>query len=189
MFQSFSNDLLMGMGQGSKNKLVLNFESGESVKINKQVKMNLNEIENMIHKKNKKQSYHFEKPAYDLDDVSTENFKADLVFDDTVLSKEAVQKALLDNHNIREDFSALFEHIGSKEIDTDAPVTKLLPVNDTIIRYSQMSDRNEAVFSQLTESKGRSVNHIGTQAGMHDRNPNEAQMDNLVESTADVIVL
>lgn len=178
----------MGMGRSSQGKLVLNFESGESVKINNQVKMNLNEIEKMIHTKKKKPANHFVKPAYDLDDVSTENFKADLVLDDTVLSKEALQRALLDNHNINQDFSALFEHIESNEIDTDMPVTKLLPVKDTNIRYSQVSNQNEAILNQLTDSNGRSVNHIGTHAEVHDRNTKELFMGNLVEDTRDVIV-
>lgn len=183
-FQSFSNNLLLGMGRGYKSRVVLNSESSESVKY-KQLKTNLNEIEKMIHTRNKNPAKKFERPAYDLNDVvSTENFEAAFFLNDKMLSKEEFQRTLLDNHNVREDFSSIFDHIGSKEADNEMPVTKLLPVNDTIAPYSH---RNETVF-QLTVNKSESRNHIEILPKTRERNPEEILTHNFIEGTGDVIV-
>lgn len=142
------------------------------------MKMYLNEIEKVIHKNTIKPVKNYEKPAYDLGEVDTENFKADVVIDNQIMSMEELQKSL-NNHNVMEDFNSLFEHIGSKENDKEIPVTKLLPVNDTNIRYETVSG--------LKNSNNNSVDDFGT-AISHDRNRKEVFMDNVVGGLEDVIV-
>ncbi|KAJ8709489.1 hypothetical protein PYW08_009493 [Mythimna loreyi] len=188
VYRSFSTNLLTGMGRGNDDRVVLNSESSESLIENKQVKTNLNEIEKMIHTKNKKPVNFIERPAYDLNDVvSTENFNAEFVINDKVLSKEALQRTLLDDHNYREDFSSLFDHIGSIEADSEMSVTKLLPTKSTIIPYTQVSNQNKAVFG-LADKKDISGNQIDSQPKIHDKNSKEIRINNSLGEIVDVII-
>ncbi|KAF9408846.1 hypothetical protein HW555_011594 [Spodoptera exigua] len=171
----------MLQGRGNKSHLVLNLESDEYAK--EQLKSNLYEIEKVIHTKSVKPHSHFEKPEYDINDISTENFKVDIVLNDKMLSKELMKM------KEKEDFGAIFEHVGSNETyENDVPATKLLPIQD--IQYQNPLVLDQAVNEfELISNNGNFKIPTSTLVEVHDNNQEDSSVDLRFDKVPDVVVI
>ncbi|XP_022827722.1 uncharacterized protein LOC111357322 [Spodoptera litura] len=181
VYKAFSEDMLLG--RGDKTHIVLNFESDEYAK--EQMKTNLHEIEKIIHKKSEKPRNHLEKPEYDINDVSTENFKVDIVLNDKILAKEQLKKSYQD----KEEFGSLFGHIGSNEIfDNALPVTKLLPMNRIKFQSRHVSKPKFNEF-ELIRDDGKFSMPTSTMLEVRDKNQEDSPADLRLDKVPDVVVI
>ncbi|CAD0205629.1 unnamed protein product [Chrysodeixis includens] len=133
VYRSFSEGVLSGHPDRKKVD-GMQFESNENNK--KKLKLNLKEIEKVIHLKHKKARRVIGKPEYDIEDVDIENFNVDILVNDSY-SKEKIEKKL---DTDADDFSSYFAHIGSDENNDDVQVNKLLPASDTTLEIPRISE-------------------------------------------------
>ncbi|XP_026734452.1 uncharacterized protein LOC113498584 [Trichoplusia ni] len=182
IYRSFSEGVLSGHPERTKVE-DMKFESNENKK--KKLKSNLNEIEKVIHVKHRKPRKKMGKPEYNIEDVDIENFTVDIMINDTS-SKEKIE---VNPEN--DNFSGLFAHIGSDEIDDDLPVTKLLPINDTIQNIPRISENfklHKDLSIEFGSDKTKGIDKISPYVDV----PNEIQGRIVMTDkfdTADVIVI
>ncbi|XP_047035861.1 uncharacterized protein LOC124641739 [Helicoverpa zea] len=165
VYRSFSDKLLLGRSEKAQGYKANSDEIGKG-----QLKESLNEIEKIIHLTTKKPSSTFVKPAYDVDDVSTENFKVDIVVNEKYMVKDDMRRI-----EDEDDFNSILGHLSSNEVK-DIPVTKLLPVNAT----SAFEPFYEIVDNNVPSSDNFEF---------RDKSLDEAPSDTKIEELPEVIVL
>lgn len=184
VYKAFSDDVLLG--RGDKTHVVLNFESDEYAK--EQMKTNLHEIEKIIHKKSDdKPKSRFEKPEYDINDLSTENFKVDIVLNEKVLAKEQLKKSYQD----KEEYGTFFGHIGSNEIYDNGLFTSK-PTSHIKIKSPQMSKPAVNQFESIREDEKLAMNDgmgIRTRVEVRDKNQEYSPGDLKLIKVPDVVVI
>lgn len=180
VYKSFSEHVLSGHYE-KKNHDVMHFDSNESAK--RRVKIDLNEIEKVIHGKSNRSNKAIRKPEYSVDSVDIENFTVNIVMNNRINERFNL------NHDDNIDiYSSIFGLMNSNEIEDEIPVTKLLPVNDSIAETSNPSNRilNEVTSKYLEVNKA--VDNIGTVVEYRNEIQDRGVMSDKLD-TGDVIVL